>query len=127
MSSRIRVRSIVGKYLEHSRIYRFGEGERARHYIGSADVMGRNLDRRYEALVSVTAPELRARLDAILDAYLEDDRLAWRLEGDGTWRQAVGERGVAVQEVLEARASSGGRGDFQAKAPGVSAVEAGRS
>lgn len=82
LSERIRVRSIVGRFLEHSRIFRFGNGDgpgHPRHYIGSADVMGRNLDGRVEALVPVTAVGLRARLDAILDLNLTDDAGAWEL------------------------------------------------
>src|SRR5689334_22439297 len=70
LSDNIRVRSIVGRYLEHSRIYHFGHGsptgERV-YYIGSADLMPRNLDRRVEALVPVEAPELQDRLQEVLD------------------------------------------------------------
>ena len=88
LSENIRVRSIVGRYLEHSRIYRFangaGEGE-ANYLIGSADLMPRNLDRRVEALVPVTDPSLQARLDEILAVNLSDDTLAWTLDADGDW------------------------------------------
>jgi len=88
LSENIRVRSIVGRYLEHSRIYRFangaGEGE-ASYLIGSADLMPRNLDRRVEALVPVADPELQARLREILDVELADDVLAWLLGPDGRW------------------------------------------
>ncbi|HEX4867420.1 MAG TPA: RNA degradosome polyphosphate kinase [Acidimicrobiales bacterium] len=88
MSSRIRVRSIVGRYLEHSRIYRFSNGAgvgQPRHLIGSADLMPRNLDRRVEALVPVLDPELQGRLDEILEVNLADDVLAWTLGSGGTW------------------------------------------
>jgi len=88
MSERIRVRSIVGRYLEHSRIYRFANGSgpgQPRHLIGSADLMPRNLDRRVEALLPVLDPELQARLDEILEIDLADDALAWILGPDGTW------------------------------------------
>src|SRR5213079_1863245 len=66
LSERIRVRSIVGRFLEHSRIFRFGgiDGP-AEYLIGSADLMPRNLDRRIEALLTVTGPKLQARLDEI--------------------------------------------------------------
>ena len=83
LSERIRVRSIVGRYLEHSRIYRFangdGAGPAARYLIGSADLMPRNLDRRVEALVPVDDPALQDRLDEILEVNLADDTLAWTL------------------------------------------------
>ncbi|MGV3758020.1 MAG: RNA degradosome polyphosphate kinase [Actinomycetota bacterium] len=88
MSERIRVRSIVGRYLEHSRIYRFANGDGVglpRVLIGSADLMPRNLDRRVEALVPVLDPALQARVDEILEVNLADDVLAWRLGPDGRW------------------------------------------
>ncbi len=88
VSENIRVRSIVGRYLEHSRIMRFGSDARGPEYfIGSADVMQRNLDRRVEAVIPVTDPALKARLQEILDVNLTDDALAWELEADGSWRK----------------------------------------
>ncbi len=91
MSENIRVRSLVGRYLEHSRIYRFangaGEGD-AVHLIGSADMMPRNLDRRVEALVPLTGEELQARLDEALELELRDDVLSWALGPDGVWTRA---------------------------------------
>jgi polyphosphate kinase len=77
LSERIRVRSIVGRYLEHSRIFRFGEGEEARHFIGSADIMPRNLDHRVESIAEVVDPDLKGRLDEILEINARDDVLAW--------------------------------------------------
>ena len=81
------MRSIVGRYLEHTRIYRFangdGPGPARACLIGSADLMPRNLDRRVEALVPVDEPELQARLDEILEVNLADDTLAWELHADG--------------------------------------------
>ncbi|MCO8126317.1 polyphosphate kinase 1 [Acidimicrobiia bacterium EGI L10123] len=94
LSENIRVRSIVGRYLEHSRIYRFANGAgtgRPLHLIGSADLMTRNINRRVEALTPVEAPELQERLDEILDVNLADDQLAWSLDGDGRWRRELGE------------------------------------
>jgi len=85
MSETIRVRSLLGRYLEHSRIFSFGEGERRRFYIGSADLMPRNLDRRVEAVTPVTQPDLQARLAEILEINLADDVLAWTLGPDGEW------------------------------------------
>jgi polyphosphate kinase len=86
LSDNIRVRSVVGRYLEHSRIYRFGPADGACDYfIGSADLMPRNLDRRVEAVVPVEDADLRERLGQILDVLRHDDRLAWELRGDGSW------------------------------------------
>jgi polyphosphate kinase len=103
VSDRITVRSIVGRYLEHSRIIRFGEAGRddTEYVIGSADMMPRNLDRRVEAMLRVTDPRLRARLDEILKYVFEDDALAWRLEADGTWEKVPVVRRVDVQVVMQ--------------------------
>ena len=92
LSENIHVRSIVGRYLEHSRIYYFKHGAdgQAVYYIGSADLMPRNLDRRVEALVPVEDPLLQARLHEILAVNLEDDRLAWALGPDTTWTRVFG-------------------------------------
>jgi polyphosphate kinase len=90
LSETIRVRSIVGRYLEHSRVFAFGARDRRRFYIGSADLRARNLDRRIEVIVPVDHPPLKHRLQEILDANLEDETLAWQLEPDGTWRPPVG-------------------------------------
>jgi polyphosphate kinase len=111
MSENITVRSVVGRYLEHSRIYRFGARGRERtYYIGSADMMPRNLDRRVEALMPVSDPDLEFRLDEILDVVLADDTLAWELRHDGTWERIEAERDVdthvALQELALARASA---------------------
>ena len=101
VSERITVRSLVGRYLEHSRIYRFGERAEATHYIGSADLMQRNLDRRVEALVPVADPSLAARLDEVLDVLMQDDMLSWTLGADGTWTKVRGERGIDAQQRLQ--------------------------
>jgi len=101
LSERIRVRSIVGRYLEHSRVFRFGANGDAGYYVGSADLMQRNLDRRVEAVIPVTDPALRARLDEVLDILLADDVLAWTLDGDGTWTKVPTERGVNTQQRLQ--------------------------
>jgi polyphosphate kinase len=101
LSGRIRVRSIVGRYLEHSRIYRFGaDPATAAYLIGSADWMPRNLDRRVEALCDVAATDLKARLSEILDVDLADDVLAWELGPDGTWRKVETVDGVETHEKL---------------------------
>ncbi len=88
LSDNIRVRSIVGRYLEHSRIFYFANGAapgKPMYFIGSADLMERNLDRRVEALAPVEAPALQARLQEVLDVSLTDDVLAWWLDSDGAW------------------------------------------
>jgi len=87
MSERVRVRSIVGEFLEHSRIWRFENGGDPEWYIGSADLMERNLDRRIEAVVPVQEPAARQRLDQILQVMLADDRRSWQLGPDGCWRR----------------------------------------
>jgi polyphosphate kinase len=102
LSETIRVRSIVGRFLEHSRIYRFGpDPHTAEYLIGSADLMPRNLDRRVEASVPVDSAPLRDRLDEILSIDLADDALAWELEGTGRWRRVPETRGVNAQRQLQ--------------------------
>jgi len=110
LSENITVRSIVGRYLEHSRIIRFGRAGSpdAEYVIGSADLMPRNLDRRVEAMLRVTDARMRARLDEILTINFEDDVLAWTLERDGAWHKVETVRGiesqVRFQELAVARA-----------------------
>jgi polyphosphate kinase len=94
LSERIRVRSIVGQFLEHSRIFSFGNGGRPEYYLGSSDLMPRNLDRRVEAVVPVSDARLRLRLQQILDVSLADDVLSWELRPDGTWHKVPTVRGL---------------------------------
>jgi polyphosphate kinase len=102
LSDNIRVRSIIGRFLEHSRIYQFGADPDTReHWIGSADLMPRNLDRRVESLIPVTDTRLRARIDEILEINLADDVLAWELEPDGNWRKIPTVVGVDTHLRLE--------------------------
>jgi polyphosphate kinase len=111
LSDGVTVRSIVGRFLEHSRIYRFGSEARGFDYlIGSADWMPRNLDRRVEALTPVEDPALRERLDEILRVTLDDDELAWELDPEGTWSKVASTKGVDAHRVLQelAVARSGG-------------------
>ncbi len=102
LSENIRVRSVVGRWLEHSRIFRFGHGpDDGTYLIGSADLMGRNLDHRVEAVTPVEDPALRARLDELLDLYLRDDHYAWTLDGEGAWCRVRAEGdGPNVQQTL---------------------------
>jgi polyphosphate kinase len=110
LSENIRVRSIIGRYLEHSRIYYFAHGDpdggRA-FYLGSADLMPRNLDRRVEALVSVTTASQQDELWNMLQLNLSDNHLAWELGPDNAWykvKMADGDEVVDTHLVLQARA-----------------------
>jgi len=107
LSERITVRSVLGPFLEHSRIVSFQAGDRVSTWIGSADLMPRNLDRRVEVLAPVEDTRLRARITPVLDALQADTRFAWELGADGTWTRrvpAAGERAVSAQELLMAQA-----------------------
>ena len=109
LSETIEVRSVVGRFLEHSRIYWFANGGRPEVYLGSADLMYRNFDRRVEVVFPVTAPELVRRLrEEILDAYLRDNQKARIMDADGNYQRApLGDevRPVNCQERLLARAN----------------------
>ena len=87
ISENINVVSIVGRYLEHSRIYYFHNGGQEELYIGSADWMTRNLDRRVEAVAPIETPALKEELKMILKILLEDQRQGWDLQSDGVYRQ----------------------------------------
>ncbi|NUO94172.1 MAG: polyphosphate kinase 1 [Gemmatimonadaceae bacterium] len=87
VSSRIRVISVVGRFLEHSRVWLFGNGGDEEVYLGSADWMPRNFLRRVEAVVPVEVPRLRERLQRLLRTYLEDNRQAWELDAEGRYTQ----------------------------------------
>ena len=93
LSKNITVRSILGRFLEHSRIYYFHNGGDEEIYIGSADMMQRNLDRRVEALAAVKSPELREQLKLVLDLALSDNVGAWTLDRRGRWTQGRACRG----------------------------------
>jgi polyphosphate kinase len=110
LSDRIRVRSVLGRYLEHSRIFAFGSGRAApvKYYIGSADMMPRNLDGRVEVLAPVEDPDLAARLQEILDVNLHSDCRAWRLTAEGNWVPGEGKGDVQARLAELAAARSGG-------------------
>ncbi len=108
VSEGITVRSIVGQYLEHSRVFSFANGGQPELFIGSADLMERNLERRVEALVPIDDPEAHARIDAALEVMLADDRRSWQLGADGTYRRTEELNGtpgtIDTFETLEERA-----------------------
>jgi polyphosphate kinase len=120
LSENIRVRSVLGRYLEHSRVFWFANDGDPQAHIGSADMMHRNLDRRVEALVRLTRPEHIDELDALFDLAMSDETASWRLESDGAWtrhsRTDDGEQLLDLQTELARRigsrrrtAASGGR------------------
>ncbi|GAA0192497.1 MULTISPECIES: RNA degradosome polyphosphate kinase [Glutamicibacter] len=118
LSENIRVRSILGRFLEHSRVFMFANDGDPVVYIGSADMMHRNLDRRVEALVSLAEPEDIANLIAILDRYLDEQTSSWHLLADGDWerhhRDADGQPLLDVQSWLietHSRRRNPGRGN----------------
>jgi polyphosphate kinase len=88
LSERIRVRSILGRFLEHSRLYCFEAGAERSYLIGSADLMQRNLDHRIEVVVPVEAPHVRAELETIFRRLLSDNSQAWLMSPDGSWERA---------------------------------------
>jgi polyphosphate kinase len=102
VSDRIRVTSVIGRFLEHSRIFYFANGGEEEYYFGSADWMPRNFDRRVEAVAPVEDKSLHPRLKSLLDVLLRDNRQAWELDSDGTYIQRVphGEPERAVHKVL---------------------------
>ena len=116
LSDRIRVRCIVGRHLEHSRIFQFGiEGDR-HLLIGSSDLMPRNLDRRVEAVVPVADADLASDLARFLELELADDTLAWELTAEGTWHKPSNQKGgVNAQELMQ-------RATFGLVEKGVAAV-----
>ncbi len=152
LSENIRARSLVGRWLEHSRIYYFGAGAGAgasvgaeppapagsaavdddgvwqvphvlpdggEFYLGSADMMERNLDRRVEAVVQVEPPELQARLRQIMEVELADDKLAWELDPGGTWHKVTGGPGFDAQAHFQRLAVERSRRQREPDALGV--------
>ena len=97
LSESISVVSIIGQFLEHSRIFWFGNGGSPEVYIGSADWMSRNLDRRVEAVTPVEDPNLRSRLERLLELYLKDNRGAWDMQSDGSFIQRQPDEGEDVR------------------------------
>jgi polyphosphate kinase len=97
VSETIRVISIIGRFLEHDRIFYFGNDGDSEILIGSADWRRRNLVDRVEAMVRITEPELKARLVGTLEHALEDNRLAWDMDGEGYFKLRMPRRGAEVR------------------------------
>ena len=107
LSDNIRVVSVVGRFLEHARLYYFRNGGAEEYFIASADAMKRNLEARVEVMCPVTVPELTRELRAILDCYEADHRSAWDMGPDGSYKQrqpAEGESGEGTHQMLIAQA-----------------------
>lgn len=115
LSETIRVRSILGRFLEHSRIFVFENGGQPQVWRGSADLMPRNLDRRVEALVRIDDPAQRARLVELMDLAMADATASWRMEADGGWHRVV--RGDTGERLLELQSAL--RGDRRMRAVDV--------
>ena len=107
LSENIAVRSVVGRFLEHSRVYHFEAGDQETYLFGSADLMPRNLDHRIEVVVPVEEPRARDELNAALEALLADNAHAWVLDASGNWMRlgpGDGERNRNTHMVLTRRA-----------------------
>ena len=112
MSENVRVRSVLGPFLEHSRFFVFQHGDHSRYLLGSADLLPRNLDHRIEVVAPIEARPLQAELDAVFDALLADNAQAWELRSDGSWlriRSPKGKRRQSAQSQLMSRARSRAR------------------
>jgi polyphosphate kinase len=112
LSENIRVRSIVGHILEHSRVYAFEAGEGATMYLGSADLMPRNLDHRIEVLAPVESARVRQEVTAILDSAFADETNTWELRSDGSWMRVVPakpSKAYSHQEAMLRRAAARAR------------------
>jgi polyphosphate kinase len=109
LSEHIRVTSIIGRFLEHSRLWMLGNDGAPEYYFGSADWMPRNLDRRVEVVTPVDNPLFQRRLQSVLDICLADNRQAWELRADGSYVQREpGERGERATHRMLLRDSWGG-------------------
>jgi polyphosphate kinase len=109
LSETIKVRSILGRYLEHSRAFAFANGGDPRYYIGSADMMHRNLDRRVEALVSLVQPDHMTEIESIFELAMAETSSSWHLDANGVWTRhqfaADGKPLTDVQDEIMRRVS----------------------
>jgi polyphosphate kinase len=111
VSDNIRVISVVGRFLEHSRLYGFRRGEERRWWMGSADLMPRNLDTRVELLVPIEDPAAQAELDDTVERCLADDTFAWELRPDDTWERRRGGSRSVHRELIERALERAAAGD----------------
>ncbi|ANM29955.1 hypothetical protein ABI59_10800 [Acidobacteria bacterium Mor1] len=128
LSENIRLFSVVGRFLEHSRVYRFENGGSPEHFIGSADWMKRNLSNRVETVVPILDSRLQGELDQILATYRADNCSAWDLGADGGYVRrtpADGEPRRAAQEVFAERASEDASRPLKVRAVGMGGTPAG--
>ena len=100
LTEHITVSSVVGRWLEHSRVYSFGEGEEQRLFVGSGDLLNRNLERRVEAFIEAVTPDTREQLNRVLDALRADREKASLMQPDGSYRRFDGGEGTSSQEAL---------------------------
>ncbi|MBR7011174.1 MAG: polyphosphate kinase 1 [Oscillospiraceae bacterium] len=100
LTEHITVSSVVGRWLEHSRVYSFGEGADQRIFIGSGDLLNRNLERRVEAFLEAVTPDIRQQLNYVLDALRADREKASLMQPDGSYRRFDGGEGTSSQEAL---------------------------
>jgi polyphosphate kinase len=116
VSENIRVRSILGRYLEHSRVFSFANAGDPQVFIGSADMMHRNLDRRVEALVRLTEPDHLRDIDRVFETEMSDHTASWWLDATGLWtHHSVDENGkplddaqdVTMREIAARKRTSG--------------------
>ncbi len=105
VSENIQVVSVVGRFLEHSRVYGFWRGDEREYWMGSADVMPRNLDTRVELLAPIGDPELRSEIEDTLERCLADDTFAWELGPEGDWERRTGRRRSVHRELMERAAA----------------------
>jgi len=108
LSETIRVYSIIGRFLEHGRIYRFENGGDPIFLIGSADWMKRNLDRRMETIVPILSPEIKAEMEEILSVYEQDNTFSWDMQPDGTYIRRTpnaGEEALSAQRYFALRSN----------------------
>ena len=89
VSDNVRIISVVGRFLEHARVFTFTVGGATRYWIGSADMMARNLDNRVEFMAPVDDPVACAEIQTVLDLQLADTALSWQLAADGTWTRVT--------------------------------------
>jgi polyphosphate kinase len=114
VSDNIRVVSVVGRFLEHSRIYGFHRGDERHYWMGSGDLMPRNLDTRVELLVPIEDPTARKEIEETIELCLADDTFAWDLHSDDTWERRPGRERSVNRELMERAAE---RSAEQSQAP----------